>query len=949
MFLKKSLLLICFYFLQISAFLAADYYWIGGSGNWSDPQKWALSSGGAPAGSTPTGLDNAIFDSQSFSLPNQQVIIDDSTNINLMDWSLCTNSPELILDTNLFINGNTTLHPSMSVHSNNITFRIQFLAQSFFNPNGALIDCNISIYLNNDIETLDLNNNLLMSDSSTIFLMKGEFKTNNNAITSGIINVVDVDSTSKKSLILGNSEINLSIGFYALNIIDSNFTFNAGNSLISIGDSNYVNYLNSDSLTFYNIHLNFDTTSSQQTLKGNNIYNKLIINKGSKIKIDSASIHTVNDSLIFSGTCIDSVYLFSSNPSFAAIFNKSSNNDVFSECVNFHGISFSNASLTTYFSNDQGNNNNISFSTSSSVNANFNVVGPFCLGDTTFFSNTSTCFSGNSNDFNSIWYFNDGSGYYLNPPLDSTWISYQNDTNAHVFIQNGDFSVSLITTYNNFCKDTATTVVHINDPSIYLYTASDTNICAGTEISFEASSGVSGAEFEFFHNGISQNTPSINDTIFTINSLSNNDSVSVFAYENGCVSSSKPSYTFVVNPSPTYTWSSNDPDTTICSLDSVSFYASSLDTSYVYQFLVNNSGVTSYMNTPSYTTNSILNNDTVQLVVKDTLNCTDTSFMIFTVNPLPITTLSESSGSNVICSGQAITFTASGADLYEFFINGVSQTGLIPSNTFVSASLNSGDSVTVIGETNNGCVKQADEIFSYTVNPLPNVGLTFNSIDTTICSGENVIFNAFGASIYEFFINGISQGSASSFSTLNTTTLNHFDTVYVIGTFSGCSNYTDSAIFTVNTSPTTNLICDDIDAIICSQTLVNFNASGANSYEFFVDGVSQGAPSTSSTFSTSSLTNNQTVSVTGESNTCTVSQSIQFSVLPSPSVGFFSNDPNNSICEGETITFTCANADQYELFVNGNSQGSPQNNSIFTPNLPNGIDSLYIIGTALNG
>ena len=41
-------------------------------------------------------------------------------------------------------------------------------------------------------------------------------------------------------------------------------------------------------------------------------------------------------------------------------------------------------------------------------------------------------------------------------------------------------------------------------------------------------------------------------------------------------------------------------------------------------------------------------------------------------------------------------------------------------------------------------------------------------------------------------------------------------------------------------SQTDVLICDDIDATICSQTNVNFTASGANLYEFFIDGVSQG-------------------------------------------------------------------------------------------------------------
>jgi len=944
----KFFILFISFFLSNTFLFGADYYWIGGSGNWSDASHWSSSSGGISVGSTPTGLDNVFFDINSFSISGEQVIIDDSTCVNSMDWSQSTNSPELILDTNLFINGDVTLQSNMSIHSNNLTFRIQFLSQSVFDPAGALVDCNLSVYLNNNNDILDLNSSLLMSDSSTIFFIKGEFNTNGNNISSGIINLVDIDSTSTKSLELGNSSIELAIGFYAYNIIDANFAFNSGTSNILIGDSSYVNYLNCDDLVFYNVTIDFDSTNNQ-TIKGNNTYNKLSILKGSRVIIDSSSVQTINDSLIIEGTCHDSIYISSSNVNFPVQINKSVSNDIISECVNFHGVTASNSAITTYFSTDKGNNSNITFNPSSAVNASFNVLGPYCFGDTTFFTNTSSPYSGNPNDMSSIWYFNDGSGYYLPPPLDTVWISYQNDTNAHVFIQNGDFSVTLITTYKNLCVDTAINTVHINNPSIYLYTSSDTSICNGTNVSFEASSGVTGAEFEFFHNGISQNTPSVNDTIFTINTLSTNDSVSVVAYENGCISTNEPSYVFVVNPSPVYSWQSNDLDSSICSLDSVTFTANALDTNYLYQFLINNSGVTSYLSTANYTTNSLNNNDTIQLVVKDTLSCTDTSFMVFNVNPLPTTTLTESSGSNVICYGETITFTASGADLYQFYVNGIPQTSLSSSNIFNINSLSSGDSVSVLGETNNGCIKFANEIYSYTVNPLPNVNMTFNSIDTTICSGENVIFNASGASLYEFFINGISQGSPTSFSTLNTTTLNHSDTVYVIGTFSGCSKSSDSAVFTVNISPTTSLVCDDIDAIICSQTNVNFTASGANQYEFFIDGVSQGSPSSTNTFSTTSITNNQTVSVSGESNTCIVSQGIIFSVLPSPSVGFFSSNPNNAICEGESITFTCANADQYELYVNGISQGAAQSTSVFIPNLPNGTDSLYVVGTAVNG
>lgn len=947
--LKKIFLFISFSILLNSTLFSATYYWIGGSGNWSDASNWSLTSGGTPAASIPSGTDDVIFDNLSFLTSGNQVIVDDSVNIMSMDWSSCLNAPSLVLDTNMFINGNVTLHPSMSILTNSILNRIQFTSPSTFNPSNAFVDCNLSIYMANSNDVIELSSTLNMSDSSTILILKGEFKTNGNEISTGLISIIDADSTSTKTLSLSNSNINLTIGFYAYNLITGNFTLNSGSSTITIGDSNYVNYLNCDGLTFHNVIIDFDK-SNDQTIKGNNTYNKLVIEAGSRVIFDSASIQNINDSLVIQGNCLDSIYISSSNINYPVQFNKSSNNDIVSECVLYYGVTAGISSITTYFSTNEGANTNIIFDPSFPVNVAFTVQGPYCFGDTTLFTNTSVPFSGNSNDASYLWYFNDGSGYYLNPPIDSTWISYENDTNAHVFIQNGDFSVTLVSTYKNHCTDTAINTVHINNPSIYLTTSEpDTTICAGETVSFEASSGVAGVLFEYFYNGNSQNTPSINDTIFTTNTLNLNDSISVVAYENGCISTNKPSFSFVVNPIPNYSWISNDLDTTICSFDSVSFTSSAVDTSYQYQFLINNVGVTSYMSIGSYSSNTINDQDSVQVVVKDTLNCMDTSTMIFNVNPLPSTSLIESSGSNVICDGEAITFTASGADLYEFYINGISQTSLSTNNTFISTTLSSGDSVSVKGQSNSGCIKYANEIYSYTVNPLPNVGMTFNSIDTSICSGENVIFNASGASLYEFFINNNSQGSASAFSTFNTTGLNDNDIIYVIGTFSGCSNNSDTAIFEVNISPTTTLICDDIDATICSQTNVNFTASGANLYEFFIDGVSQGAPSNVNTFSTSTLTNNQTVSVSGESNTCIVSQNISFTVLPSPSVSLFSNDPNNSICEGENIVFTAANANQYELFINGASQGAPQNSTIFTPTLPNGNASVFVIGSATNG
>jgi hypothetical protein len=48
-----------------------NLYWVGGSGNWNDPENWSLSSGGASGACIPTSRDNVFFDAGSFSAAGQ--------------------------------------------------------------------------------------------------------------------------------------------------------------------------------------------------------------------------------------------------------------------------------------------------------------------------------------------------------------------------------------------------------------------------------------------------------------------------------------------------------------------------------------------------------------------------------------------------------------------------------------------------------------------------------------------------------------------------------------------------------------------------------------------------------------------------------------------------------------------------------------------------------------
>ena len=113
--------------LQLPALSAADYYWVGGNGNWSDITHWRTASGGTTQQNTvPSGADNVFFDANSFTGANQTVTID-APNIYCrdMNWTGATGNPRLSGTALQAINisGSMTLIPAMQYnHLGDVTF-----------------------------------------------------------------------------------------------------------------------------------------------------------------------------------------------------------------------------------------------------------------------------------------------------------------------------------------------------------------------------------------------------------------------------------------------------------------------------------------------------------------------------------------------------------------------------------------------------------------------------------------------------------------------------------------------------------------------------------------------------------------------------------------------------------------------------------------------------------
>ncbi|RYY20957.1 MAG: T9SS type A sorting domain-containing protein [Cytophagaceae bacterium] len=100
-----------------SAAHAANYYWVGNSGTWTDLSHWASTSGGAGNAYTnvPKNTDNVYFDANSFTVNDRRVAIVGTVTCNDMTWSGNVRQATLLQSTNGVLEINGDLHYTASM------------------------------------------------------------------------------------------------------------------------------------------------------------------------------------------------------------------------------------------------------------------------------------------------------------------------------------------------------------------------------------------------------------------------------------------------------------------------------------------------------------------------------------------------------------------------------------------------------------------------------------------------------------------------------------------------------------------------------------------------------------------------------------------------------------------------------------------------------------------
>jgi alpha-tubulin suppressor-like RCC1 family protein len=357
-------------------------------------------------------------------------------------------------------------------------------------------------------------------------------------------------------------------------------------------------------------------------------------------------------------------------------------------------------------------------------------------------------------------------------------------TNGVAFFPTTTTTYTVTGTDGNGCQNTATRIVTVNPlPSVTANASPSASICMGQIVTLNGG-GASSYTWSGGAGGIINGVgfQPLSTATYTVNGTDGN----------GCQNTN--TITVTVNSLPTVS-SSASPSTTICDGQSVTLTGAGAS-SYTWTGGVFNGVAFTPGASATYTVTGT-----------DANGCQNTSSKTIVVNSLPIVTTNVSP-SNIVCYGQNITLSGSGASSYSWS-GGV--TNGVPFSPPASATY------TVTGTDANGCQNTATR--SITVNSLPVISSVVSS--DTICSGSSTVLTASGGNSYLWSANAGSSTSASVSVSPPVTT-----TYTVTGTdLNSCSN-TSTLTVNVLVAAAPQICLVTVDSALSNHNIIYWDKSG---------------------------------------------------------------------------------------------------------------------------
>ena len=347
------------------------------------------------------------------------------------------------------------------------------------------------------------------------------------------------------------------------------------------------------------------------------------------------------------------------------------------------------------------------------------------------------------------------------------------------------------------------------------------------------------------------------------------------------------------------------------------------------------------------------------ITYKNSNGCVTTQTV--TVNPVATPVVSITANNATICAGTSITFTAAPKDggathTYKWKL-GTAYISGETNATYSTTAATNGQSYSVEMTSNAICASASTAtsnaiVVTITTSVTPIVIISANT-GSSICTGTTVIFtatpgNGGSAPTYQWKKGGTIISSSTN-ATYTSSALANGDQISV----DIISNSTCASTMNASSTPITMIVNPVLTptvsitasaSTICSGTGVTFTAAYTNggntpAFEWFVNTVSQGAPSSTDTFTSSTLSNgNQVVVKMTSSLACvtsaivssnTISMTVTTKVTPSVTI----TSDKNTICAGSTVTYTATPVNggtaSYQWKVDGTNAGAATVSSTF--------------------
>ncbi|MDD3875540.1 MAG: T9SS type A sorting domain-containing protein [Bacteroidales bacterium] len=379
---------------------------------------------------------------------------------------------------------------------------------------------------------------------------------------------------------------------------------------------------------------------------------------------------------------------------------------------------------------------------------------------------------------------------------------------------------------------------------------------------------------------------------------------------------------------------SQTPTGSICGNTSVTFTATPVNGGTPqYQWVKNNVAVGT--NSPVYSASGWNANDSVWVLMTSGLSCitsplVSSNKLVLNVTPVTVPTIVISTASSSVCSGQSVVFEANisggGSNpTYQWRKNGSNISGANAA-TYTTNSIVNGEIYSCVLVSNAPCASPVSVTSNSITMSVSNNFVASISIAASpngaICNGTQVTFtsnptNGGTTPVYEWTVNGVSVGTASSYSS---SSLNNNDTVrcYMTSSLTCVSPaivISNAIIMNVNQNvvPEVNIVADNNP--ICLGQSVTFTATpqyGGTTpqYQWRKNGLNiSGANAT--TYATASISDGDYYDVILTSNYACLQQtkdtsdavlmSVSSSVTPSVTVTV---SPNDTLCSGTLAQFT---------------------------------------------